>query len=100
MDLTREGWLEPWARLRDSEDAERMRLDSMPAFDVYNSVGDLKPAANAVLVAYDETEQTFPLLTTQRFGRGRTAAHSMRHVISASVRQKPSSSKGVESEDC
>ena len=34
--LTREGWLEAWARLRDNEPRERERLQAMPAFKVWS----------------------------------------------------------------
>ena len=30
LNLTREGWLQPWTRLRATEEDERERLDSMP----------------------------------------------------------------------
>ena len=30
LKLTKEGWLQPWARLRGTEDEERQRLDAMP----------------------------------------------------------------------
>ena len=32
LQLEREGWLQPWARLRDNENDERARLAAMPAF--------------------------------------------------------------------
>lgn len=74
MDLAREGWLEAWARLRDNEQEERVRLQSMPPFQVMNTVGDIKPGASVVATATDEQNRDFPVLITQRFGRGRTSA--------------------------
>jgi hypothetical protein len=71
--LTREGWLQPWARLRANEADEQQRLATLPAFDVLNRGGDPKPAAIVVATVTDG-ERQFPALVTQRFGRGRTAA--------------------------
>ena len=71
--LKREGWLEPWARLRANEADERARLDALPGFDVLNRSGEAKPAATVVATVTDGTHK-YPALVTQRFGRGRTAA--------------------------
>ncbi|MFN0069224.1 MAG: glutamine amidotransferase [Limisphaerales bacterium] len=73
LELDREGWLEPWARLRDTESAERDRLAAMPAFEVLNRVGGVKPGARVIAtVATRDGPQ--PALAVQRFGRGRTGA--------------------------
>jgi len=74
LNLTREGWLQAWARLRDNEADEKTRLQSMPAFQVLNPVREVKPGASVVATAVDETGKEYPALVTQRFGRGRTAA--------------------------
>jgi hypothetical protein len=71
--LTREGWLQPWARLRANESDERQRLADLPYFAVLNRMGAAKPAATVVATVSDGTHE-FPALVTQRFGRGRTAA--------------------------
>ena len=71
--LSRDGWLQPWARLRTSEAEERKRLETLPVFDVLNSVGMKKPAASVVATVSDGTKE-YPALVTQRFGRGLTAA--------------------------
>lgn len=71
--LTREGWLEPWARLRDNEAAEKTRLAELPGFDVLNPAGGVKPAASVVATVTDG-QKDYPALVTQRFGRGRTAS--------------------------
>ncbi len=71
--LTREGWLEPWARLRDNEAGERARLTELPGVDVLNPAGGVKPAASVVATVTDGAKES-PALVTQRFGRGRTAA--------------------------
>ncbi|MHB1309307.1 MAG: glutamine amidotransferase [Limisphaerales bacterium] len=74
LELSREGWLEAWARLRDNEGAEKSRLQSMPVFHVRNPVREIKPGASLVATGTDETGTAHPLLVTQRFGRGRSAA--------------------------
>ena len=72
--LAREGWLQPWARLRDNEADERLRLENMPAFEVFNRVRGLKPGASVIANVRDEKGAELPALAVQRFGRGRTAA--------------------------
>lgn len=74
FELAREGWLQPWARLRDNEADERMRLEQMPAFHVLNQVRSLKPGASIIASVRDERGAEVPALATQRFGRGRSAA--------------------------
>ncbi|MCC6231575.1 MAG: hypothetical protein IT580_02970 [Verrucomicrobiales bacterium] len=74
LDLAREGWLLPWARLRDEEVGERQRLEAMPAFRVQNRVRGVKPGASVVAVAKDEAGHEHPAMAIQRFGRGRTGA--------------------------
>lgn len=72
--LAREGWLQPWARLRDQEPAERSRLEQMPGFGVFHRVRDVKPGASIVATATDADGTAYPALVVQRFGRGRSAA--------------------------
>lgn len=72
--LTREGWLEPWVRLYETEAAEKARLQAMPPFAVLNPVGESKPGAALLATVTDEGGRELPALATQRFGRGRTAA--------------------------
>lgn len=74
FNLAREGWLEAWARLRETEHDEKARLQTMPPFQVLNPVRDIKPAASIVATVADEQGREHPALITQRFGRGRTAA--------------------------
>jgi len=73
LDLTREGLLQPWARLRDNEGEERARRDAMPGFEVVNRVRGIKPGASLIADLHDQTGAETPALATQRFGRGRTA---------------------------
>src|SRR5438093_3775207 len=42
LSLTREGWVQPWARLRDNESDEKTRLSSMPPFQILNRVRGIK----------------------------------------------------------
>jgi uncharacterized membrane protein len=74
LNLSREGWIQTWARLRDNEAEEKSRLDRMPPFQVLNPPGEAKPAATVVATVADEGGRSVPALVTQRFGRGRTAA--------------------------
>jgi len=72
--LTREGWLQPWARLRTNEQDEAKRLESMPAFKAVNRAGAIKPGASVVAEVEGEGGQPRPALVVQPFGRGRACA--------------------------
>ena len=48
LNLAREGWLQPWARLRDTEADERARIEAMPTFEILNRVRALKPGASVI----------------------------------------------------
>lgn len=74
LTLTREGWLQPWARLRATEQDERTRLDSLLPFEVLNSVRGIKPGASVLATVSDADNNNYPALVVQRFGAGRTAA--------------------------
>ncbi len=74
LQLAREGWLQPWARLRDNEADERSRLEGMPPFVILNRVRGMKPGATVIATVRDEKGAELPALAIQRFGRGRTAA--------------------------
>ncbi|MSU64903.1 MAG: hypothetical protein EXS38_02105 [Opitutus sp.] len=74
LQLAREGWLQAWARLRDTEADERTRLEGMPPFQIINRVRALKPGASVIASVRDEKGAELPALAVQRFGRGRTAA--------------------------
>jgi uncharacterized membrane protein len=74
FNLTREGWLQPWARLRDNEKDEQQRLSAMPAFRVLNRIGAVKPGARVVATVGDDSGGQFPALVVQRYGSGRSAA--------------------------
>jgi len=72
--LAREGWLQPWARLRDNETGEHTRLDAMPPFQIINRLPALKPGASVIATVREEGGGELPALAVQRFGRGRTGA--------------------------
>jgi uncharacterized membrane protein len=74
FELTHEGMLQPWARLRGTEADEKTRIESMPPFQVVNYVRGVKPGANAIGLLRDESGRLQPALATQRFGNGRVAA--------------------------
>ncbi len=74
LELTREGWLQPWTRLRATEADEQTRLAAMPAFEVLNPIREAKPGASVLETVADAEQHTYPALVTQRFGAGSVAA--------------------------
>jgi len=74
LSLTREGWLQPWARLRSNETEEKSRIEAMPTFQTLNRVRDVKPGASVIATVQDGSGTSHPALVVQRFGNGRTAA--------------------------
>tara|TARA_R110002049_G_scaffold46487_1_gene135147 strand:+ start:96266 stop:98665 length:2400 start_codon:yes stop_codon:yes gene_type:complete len=74
LQLTREGLLQPWLRLRDSELDERKRTQQMAPFKTLNRTGDIKPGASALARVETADDDAAVALVAQRFGRGRTAA--------------------------
>jgi hypothetical protein len=72
--LTREGWLQPWARLRSTETEEQQRLLELPNFLTMNRGGHVKPGATVIADVVEPGGQKFPALAVQAFGRGRCAA--------------------------
>ena len=74
LNLTREGWLQPWARLRDNEKDEQQRLAEMPEFQVANRARAVKPGARVVATIDVNDTQQLPGLVAQQVGNGRSAA--------------------------
>jgi hypothetical protein len=72
--LTREGWLQPWVRLRTTEHDEQQRLRAMPGFQSLNQVETIKPGASVLAQVSAPGGAPAPALVVQQFGRGRTAA--------------------------
>jgi uncharacterized membrane protein len=71
LNLTREGWLEPWLRLRAGDVDEEQRLSQMPGFFAMNRAFSIKPGAALLATVTDESQKAWPALVTQRFGAGR-----------------------------
>lgn len=74
FNLSREGWLEPWVRLRAKQDNEESRLIDMPEFFAVNRIQAIKPGASVFATVTDREQRQHPALVTQRYGEGRTAA--------------------------
>lgn len=73
-DLTREGRLEDWMRLRAEEEEEDIRLAYMPPFFAVNQLAAVKPGASVLATVTDSEQRVHPALVTQRYGEGKTAA--------------------------
>ena len=74
LKLTREGLLQPWARLRETESAEMARLSEVPAFLELNKTRAVKPGASVIASVTDARSITHPAIAVQRFGNGRVGA--------------------------
>ena len=72
--LTREGWLQPWTRLRATEPEEEQRLTAMPGVNLLNPVREAKPGASILATVSDADNHTYPALVVQRFGLGSVGA--------------------------
>ncbi|MCA9260508.1 MAG: hypothetical protein KDA61_14950, partial [Planctomycetales bacterium] len=74
LSLSKEGWLEPWARLRQNEVDERSRLEALRAYRSLNRTSRPKPGAIELAYVEDQAGQRTPALVSQAFGRGRCVA--------------------------
>lgn len=74
FNLTREGWLESWMRLRASQEEEYNRLAYMTPFFAVNQIRAIKPGASVLATVNDSEERSLPAIITQRYGEGKTAA--------------------------
>ena len=72
--LTKEGWLQPWVRVRKTEDEERKRLAEMSTFQTLSQSGTIKPGAVVLSEAQDSKGASKPALVAQSFGKGHVAA--------------------------
>ncbi|MCA9212786.1 MAG: hypothetical protein KDB27_06970 [Planctomycetales bacterium] len=86
--LTREGMLQPWARSRSTDVAERRVHEEMPDFLAVNRVPETKPGASVLATVTDGAENSAPALVTQRFGKGRTAALTVADMWRWSLRRE------------
>ena len=87
MVVTREGMLQPWVRLRETEVSEKDRLKRMPHFTSVNAVGELKPGASQLATVRSPDGRELPALLAQRFGKGRSAAIPVGDVWRWSMRR-------------
>lgn len=74
FNLTREGWLEAWTRLRVTREEDEQRLAQMPGFYSINQTFSIKPGASVMATINSANQEALPALAAQRFGEGRTAA--------------------------
>ncbi len=74
LSLSRDGWLQPWVRLRRNEEEEQDRLREMPEFWTLNPLASVKPGATVLANVTDDGGTQFPALVAQQFGRGKAAA--------------------------
>ena len=74
FNLTREGWLEPWMRLRTDRAEDEKRLASMPAFFSINQTFSIKPGASILATVSDGVQPAVPAIVSQRFGEGRVGS--------------------------
>jgi len=72
--LTREGWLEDWMRLRTGQEEEDIRLAYMTPFFSVNQISAIKPGASILATVTDSEQRVLPALITQRYGEGKSAA--------------------------
>lgn len=72
--LSRTGFLQPWIRLRGTEDDEAKRLGKMPAFASLNRTDGIKPGADELAFAIDSNGESHSALVTQNYGKGRSGA--------------------------
>lgn len=73
FNLTREGWLEPWMRLRAERAEDEKRLGTMASFYSVNPVSSIKPGAS-ILATVSDAQAAYPALVVQRFGEGRVGS--------------------------
>ncbi|MDA1015837.1 MAG: glutamine amidotransferase [Planctomycetota bacterium] len=74
VSLSRDGWLNPWVRLRKTEQQEQARLEQMPEFRVVNRLASTKPLASTLAVVKDTNGMELPVLVAHRYGKGKCAA--------------------------
>ncbi len=72
--LTREGWLEPWMRVRPTENEEKARLEETPKLQLANSARETKPGARVFAEIQDEQGKSFPAVVAHQYGQGRSVA--------------------------
>lgn len=86
--LTREGWLQPWVRIRKTEEEESRRLAEMPAFRTLSPSGAIKPGASVLAQVTNADGENAPALVAQPFGKGRVAAQLIGDLWRWGLRRK------------
>lgn len=94
--LTREGWLQPWVRLRSTEDDERQRLADLPAFKTVSYAASIKPGAAVLASVHGPDGGQAPALVVQQFGRGRSAALMLGDLWRWNLRRKEGTPSDLE----
>jgi len=74
LNLTRDGWLQPWVRLETTEVQETKRIQKMPTFVTINAAKSIKPGATVLSTVQGEDGLDHPAMVVQAFGKGRTSA--------------------------
>jgi len=74
LSLTRDGWIEPWVRSRQTEKEESRQLSQMTPFRTVNRVETIKPGARVLAEVQTADGMKHPALVVQPFGKGRSAA--------------------------
>lgn len=74
LKLTREGWVQPWVRVKANEQEEEKRLATMPPFRSFNRIESIKPGASVLAEVETEEGGSRPALAVQPFGRGRVGS--------------------------
>jgi uncharacterized membrane protein len=94
--LTRDGWLQPWARMRATEQEERGVLERIPRFKTVNRVRTIKPGATVIASVKADEANEHPALVVQRFGEGRSAALLVGDMWKWNMRRKESEKSDLE----
>ena len=89
IQLTRDGWLEPWVRLRRTEEEEQNRLKEMAGFQIVSRVDGIKPAAQMLANVVDIDGRPQPALVAQSYGDGRGAALLIGDMWRWSLQREP-----------
>lgn len=74
LELSREGWLEAWTRLRQDRTSDEQRMSQMTGFYAVNQTSSIKPGASVVATVRTSDDRSLPAWVTQRFGEGRVMA--------------------------
>ncbi len=74
LTLSRDGWLQPWMRLRSNEPDEQQRLSTMPSFVSVTRAESVKPGARVMALLENPRSKSLPAIVSQRYGAGRTLA--------------------------